>query len=165
MILEQHHGHGFIPAPPAIPADSTHVLLDPAIRDPAPGAFVAPMPANDTRSAVPLRPFAARPKADETEVRLVPLGGFIWGGTGPQAARVRGDHCLIRVTGGCMRIILPMGGVDHGPGSVIFVPAGTAFAARPQPGVEGQALLMPRQTAERLSLPLPDRMVVGAGAS
>ena len=81
----------------------------------------------------------------------------------PRRARTRGDHCLIRVTAGTLRIILPSGAVDHGAGSVVFIPAGTAFAAEPQPGVAGQALLMPRQMAERLSL--PRRMVVGAGAS
>src|SRR5690606_10516166 len=72
--------------------------------------------------------------------------------------RTRGDHCLIRVTEGTLRITLPRGPVDHGTG-VVFIPAGTAFAAEPQPGVCGQVLLMPRDLGERLDLPLPNRIV------
>lgn len=128
---------------------------------------VLPEPANSPGPTVPVTPFAGRPRLPENGLRVLPLDSFVWGGPavagGLRRGRTRGDHCLIRVTAGTLRIILPSGAVDHGPGSVVFIPAGTAFAAEPQPGVGGQALLMPRYMAERLSL--PNRIIVGAGVS
>ena len=125
--------------------------------------------ANLSTPTAPIRPFAGRPRPPEAGLRMLPLESFVWGGAGPRgqgrAARVRGDHCLIRVTAGAIRVILPSGAVDHGPGSVIFIPAGTAFATLPQRGATGQVLLMPRDMAARRGLPLPATMVVGAGAS
>ncbi|SDL66997.1 helix-turn-helix domain-containing protein [Paracoccus chinensis] len=124
-------------------------------------------PANSPQPTVPVTPFAGRPRLPESGLRVLPLDSFVWGGAtwagGLRRGRTRGDHCLIRVTAGTMRIILPSGAVDHGAGSVVFIPAGIAFAAEPQPGVRGQVLLMARQMAERLSL--PSRIVVGAGVS
>lgn len=126
-----------------------------------------PEPANLPRPTVPVTPFAGRPRLPENGLRVLPLDSFVWGGPalagGLRRGRTRGDHCLVRVTAGTLRIVLPSGAVDHGPGSVVFIPAGTAFAAEPQPGVAGQALLMPHHMAERLSL--PNRIVVGAGMS
>lgn len=126
-----------------------------------------PEPANSPRPTVPVTPFAGRPRLPDSGLRVLPLDSFVWGGaTGPggqRRGRTRGDHCLLRVTAGTLRIVLPSGAVDHGTGSVVFIPAGTAFAAEPQPGVRGQVLLMARHMAERLSL--PSRIVVGAGAS
>ena len=128
-----------------------------------------PTPANLTRETAPLRPYAGRPRLPEAGLRMLPLDGFHWGGRPrlgmSRSARVRGDHCLIRVTGGALRVILPSGAVDHGAGSVIFIPAGTAFGTLPLPDAAGQVLLIPRPLAERLGMPLPPRMVVGAGAS
>lgn len=141
-------------------------VLAPTLIEPAAPAALSPrVPANDTRPASSLRPYAARPRPPATGVRLVPLADFVWGGAGRLAARARGDHCLMRVTGGAMRIMLPRGHVDHAKGSVIFVPAGTAFGAHPQPGAAGQVLLMTRECAAGLDVPLPGTMVVGAGAS
>jgi len=131
--------------------------------------FLPPRPANSPRPTAPLTPYAGRPRLPDNGLRLVPLDSFVWGGPvrpgGARTGRTRGDHCLMRVTAGVMRIILPSGAVDHGAGSVIFVPAGTAFAADPQPGVAGQALLMPPDMGGRLDLPLPNRIIVGSGAS
>lgn len=125
-----------------------------------------PDPANLSRATAPLRPYAGRPPLPDNGLRLLPLDSFAWGGPSGHArsrrGRTRGDHCLIRVTAGTVRIILPKGGVDHGPGSVVFIPAGTAFAAEPQPGVAGQVLLMPRDLGERLNLPLPHRIITGS---
>lgn len=125
-----------------------------------------PDPANLARATAPLRPYAGRPPLPDNGLRLLPLDSFTWGGpTGParsSRSRTRGDHCLIRVTAGVVRIILPGDAVDHGPDSVVFIPAGTAFAAEPQPGVAGQVLLMPRDLGERLDLPLPQRIVAGS---
>lgn len=135
----------------------------------APDAFAPPEPANSSRPTAPLTPYAGRPRLPDNGLRVVPLDSFVWGGPtragGTRTGRTRGDHCLMRVTEGIMRIVLPSGAVDHGAGSVIFVPAGTAFAAQPQPGVAGQALLMPRDMGGRLNLQLPNRIVVGTGAS
>lgn len=140
----------------------------PALAD-EPDLFGTLQPANSARPTAPLTPYAGRPRLPDNGLRLVPLDSFVWGGpsnpSGMRTGRTRGDHCLMRVTAGVMRIILPSGTVDHGAGSVIFVPAGTSFAADPQPGVGGQALLMPRDMAGRLKLPLPNRIVVGTGAS
>ncbi|WP_134724642.1 helix-turn-helix domain-containing protein [Paracoccus luteus] len=141
-------------------------VLDPSVIAPAKPSAPAPrIPANDPGPAPTLRPYAARPRPPATGVRLVPLDSFVWGGTGRRAARVRGDHALIRVTAGIMRIVLPGGHADHGQGNVIFIPAGTAFAAQPQPGAAGQVLLMTPACAAGLDVPLPAAMVVGTGAS
>lgn len=128
-----------------------------------------PEPANSPLPTVPVRPFAARPRLPDGGLRLMPLDGFVWNGgrtpAGSPKVRVRGDHCLIRVTDGSIRIVLPSGAIDHGPGSVIFVPAGTAFATQPLTDAAGQVLLMPRGMADQLGAPLPRTIVVGAGAS
>lgn len=141
---------------------------DPPDAAPRPDS-AAPQPANLSTPTAPLRPFAGRPRLPDAGLRMLPLSSFVWGGAGlrgqGRAARVRGDHCLIRVTGGAIRVILPSGAVDHGPGSVIFIPAGTAFATLPQRGAAGQVLLMPRDMAAHRGVPLPATMVVGAGAS
>lgn len=133
----------------------------------APDAFTPLPPANSPQPAAPITPYAGRPRPPETGLRLLPLGSFVWGGParpdGVRSGRTRGDHCLMRVTAGVMRIILPSGAVDHGAGSVIFLPAGTAFATDPQAGVAGQALLMQRDMGRRLAL--PNRILVGTGAS
>lgn len=149
-------------AEPSLP-DEIFLTPGPAEAHPAP----LPEAANSPQPAVPVTPFAGRPRLPESGLRVLPLDSFVWGGAtwagGLRRGRTRGDHCLVRVTAGSMRIILPSGAVDHGAGSVVFIPAGTAFAAEPQPGVRGQVLLMARQMAERLSL--PSRIVVGAGVS
>lgn len=128
-----------------------------------------PNAANLTAPTVPLQPYAARPRPANAALRLLPLDGFIWGGAPirgqGRAARVRGDHCLIRVTGGAIRIMLPRSSAEHGPGAVIFIPAGTAFAAQPSPDARGQVLLLRRDAAVQRDIPLPGRMVVGQDAS
>ncbi|WP_112874549.1 helix-turn-helix domain-containing protein [Paracoccus endophyticus] len=151
--------------PPVDNRPDVAVLAPTLIDPPESAAPAARVPANDTRPAPSLRPYAARPRPPATGVRLVPLADFVWGGAGRLAARARGDHCLIRVTAGAMRILLPRGHADHARGSVIFIPAGTAFGAQPQPGAAGQVPLMTRECAAGLDVPLPGGMVVGAGAS
>lgn len=150
-----------------------HPAADPDHR-PDRGLAGSPIPhrvpgaANSTRPTAPFRPYAGRPPLPDGGVRLVPLDSFVWGGRpaagGRRCGRTRGDHCLIRVVDGTMRIILPNGAVDHGAGSVVFIPAGTAFATDPLPGVSGQVLLMRRDTAGRLDVTLPNRIVVDSGA-
>ena len=141
---------------------------DPELQPPPdiPGVALLPDPANLPRPTAPLRPYAGRPLLPDNGLRLLPLDSFAWGGpAGParmRRGRTRGDHCLIRVTAGTARIVLPKGAADHGAGSVVFIPAGTAFATEPQPGVAGQVLLMPRDLGERLNLPLPNRIVWGS---
>lgn len=146
---------------PANPAGEAAAATAPVAVVPA--GVALPDPANLPRPTAPLRPYAGRPLLPENGLRLLPLDSFVWGGpAGPARAgrgRTRGDHCLMRVTEGTLRITLPRGPVDHGAGSVVFIPAGTAFAAAPQPGVCGQVLLMPRDLGERLGLPLPNRVV------
>lgn len=135
-------------------------VADPTIRQPVePAPEPAPVPANHPAGGIPRQPFAARPARPQGDVRVLPLAAFHWGE--PGRARVRGDHCLIRIVAGTVRLALPVGGMTHGAGTVVFVPAGTAFAVAPQPGVSGQVLLVPRAVAAGLALPLPGRMVVG----
>lgn len=123
-------------------------------------------PANSTAPTVPLRPYAGRPLPPAAGARVLPLDGFHWGGGPrrgtPRTERVRGDHVLLRVVAGSLRIIMPAEAEDHGPGSVVFVPAGSAFGTLPLPGAAGQVLLIPRDLAGRLSVPLPARKLAGA---
>lgn len=133
---------------------------------PAAPVLVPPAAANLAAATAPLRPFAGRPVTTWAGLRLLPLDGFHWGGGPrpgmPRTARVRGDHVLARITGGTLRLILPAGASDHGPGTVVFVPAGSAFATLPLTGAAGQVLLVPRDLAGRLGVPLPARTLAGA---
>ena len=134
---------------------------------PARGAAV-PAAANSTAPTVPLRPFAGRPSPVGGGLRLLPLDGFHWGSSPrpgmPRTARVRGDNVLMRVAAGGLRLIMPTGAEDYGPGSVIFIPAGSAFGTLPLRDAAGQVLLVPRDIAQRLAVPLPARRIAGTDA-
>lgn len=140
----------------------------PVSPQPAPAASVPapPAAANLTAATAPLRAFAGRPVSACAGLRLLPLDGFHWGGGPrpgmPRTARVRGDHVLMRITAGTLRLIVPAGAQDHGPGGVVFVPAGSAFGTLPLTGTAGQVLLIPRDLAGRLGVPLPARSLAGA---
>lgn len=142
---------GSVPASVPVPASAPEAALLPA-GVPAPAAN-SPLP------RPPPAPFSHRPRAGVAGMRLLPLGGFCWGagsgsgaGTGPRA---RGDHVLIRVTKGYLRLRLPGGEAVLGPGTLRFLPAGTAFSALPQPGAEGQVLLVTRDVARAAQPALP----------
>lgn len=133
-----------------------------------PACGVVPAAANSTAPTAPLRPFAGRPSPVGGGLRLLPLDGFHWGGGPrpgmPRTARVRGDNVLMRVAAGGLRLIMPAGAEDYGPGSVIFVPAGSAFGTLPLRGAAGQVLLVPRDLAQGLAVPLPAHRIAGTDA-
>lgn len=124
--------------------------------------------ANSTAPTAPLRPFAHRPRPAQPGLRVLPLDGLHWGGAPrpglPKTPRVRGDHCLIRVNSGKLRLILPGNRSDHGPGDGLFIPAGTAFGTQPLAGSAGQVLLIPVSVADALPSRLPSRMILSADA-
>ncbi len=104
------------------------------------------------------RQFSAR----HATLRLLPAGAFTWGArTLPIQPRTRPEHILIWITKGRMRIDFPrMGGVLS-DGDVRFIPAGTAFAARPLDGAQGRVLLIAPDLTTHLDTPLPRSVTAG----
>ena len=95
-----------------------------------------------------------------------PAGAFTWGGRAvPVQPRTRPDHVLIWVTDGRMRIDFPRSGGILVAGDVRCVPAGTAFAARPLDGAEGQVLLIAPELTAQVDTPLPRSVVAGCAGS
>lgn len=89
------------------------------------------------------RPYAQRPLARQSGLRLLPLAGFIWGSRAkPPQPRTRADHLLIWVTAGQLHVNFPRQQHVMPQDSVRYIPAGTAFAAWPVSGTEGYALLL-----------------------
>lgn len=89
------------------------------------------------------RPFAQRPVARQSGLRLLPLESFVWGSrANPPQPRTRPDHTLIWVTTGTMQLDFPRQHHRLRPDAVRYIPAGTAFAALPQAGTAGHALLI-----------------------
>lgn len=142
-VLDAHipEGHALKAAYPSVP---------PA----PPGA----MPRRSPVDALPpgARLQAQRPVGRQSGLRLLPLESFIWGSRGqPPRPRTRPDHILIWVTAGQMHLDFPR---DHhlmGADTIRVVPAGTAFAAVPQPGLAGHALLIAPDLLRDVDPPLP----------
>ncbi|WP_323032833.1 AraC family transcriptional regulator [Paracoccus sp. (in: a-proteobacteria)] len=136
-ILEPAAADPRLPAPPPPP--------EPAPRRPqvlAPIVIVPPdKPAHDPMALqIPGQRLAEG-------VRLIPLAGFRWGSpaqgqTTPPIPRVRGDHVLLRPTGGMVTIVFRRHSHTLLAGHVAFIPAGTAFSLKPSPDVRGMALLV-----------------------
>ena len=83
-------------------------------------------------------------RAERVALRLLPLEGFIWGGTStPHRSRSRGDHVLIWVTRGRLALNLSRRALLLQPGDLRWIPAGTGFAAMPRRGCAGHLLLIP----------------------
>ncbi len=105
----------------------------------------------------------------QASVRLMPAGAFSWGGyTLPVQPRTRPEHVLIWVTEGRLRIDFPCNSSVLSAGDVRFIPAGTAFAARPMEGLQGQVLLITPALTALVDPPLPRTVVagcVGSGAA
>lgn len=139
-------------------------LQDPPSDAPAPprtaaayGRVVVP-DALTIRVAPASRRFAPR----KASLRLLPLGAFAWGaGRLVLQPRTRPDHVLIYVTEGRMRLDFPRSGGVLVEGDVRFIPAGTAFAARVQPGAQGHVLLLSPELAVEVDPPLPCRVTAG----
>lgn len=114
------------------------------------------------RGAPPSRRFAPR----RASLRLLPLGSFCWGSrTTPPQPRTRPDHVLVWVTAGRLRLDLPRQAIQMSAGDIRYIPAGTAFAALPQAGTEGHALLLSPEMTAGLEPPLPARHFAGAAGA
>lgn len=121
-----------------------------------------PLPANDPFSQIPARPFAERPVSRQSGLRLLPAEGFLWGKPGPvPTPRTRGDHTLIWVQEGALRLGFPRGDRVHGAGSLHFIPAGTAFSALPLKELRGHVALISPDIAEAAAAELPNRVTQG----
>lgn len=114
------------------------------------------------RVAPALRRFAPR----QASLRLMPAGAFSWGGrTLPVQPRTRPEHVLIWVAEGRMRLDFPRTGSVLAAGDVRFIPAGTAFAARPLDDAQGQVLLIAPELTTQLDPPLPRTVIAGCAGS
>lgn len=138
---------------PAIPDGGGPLRLAP----PAPGnIFALPTPDIPAISQpllppplVPAAPFGQHPRSRFNGLRLLPLESFFWGNAGPVLRpRVRGDHALLWVTEGRLRLGLPRNDRAFGPGQLWFLPPGTAFSAMPLADARGYALLVPPALAK-----------------
>lgn len=112
--------------------------------------------------AVRVAPASRRFAPRKASLRLLPLEAFSWGtGRGPVHPRTRPDHTLIWVTQGRVRLDFPRSGALLGADDVRFIPAGTAFASRSQPGALGHVLLLSPELAVELDPALPCRVTAG----
>lgn len=158
-FLPPSRGHLMSLSAPAGAPDEA-VVNRPVIPDPA-EARPPQAAANNDRLTIRARPFArpdARVEAAVTAgLRVLPLAGFSWAGTGGQP-RSRGDHVLIwrpADAAGSAVLRLPGGLQDLPPGEVRFLPAGTAFSVLSRPDAQGSVLLIPREAALRAPVGLP----------
>lgn len=147
--------------------DEGQPVAPPAPR-PAPGAM-RPRGAAAARATLPeVLPLPAAPPARrytprQGSLRLLPLGAFFWGSrANPPQPRTRPDHVLIWVTAGRLRLDLPRRGQILVPGEIRYLPAGTAFAARPQSGAEGHVLLLSPEMVAHLDPAMPAAPVAGS---
>ncbi|WP_282601673.1 AraC family transcriptional regulator [Paracoccus sp. PARArs4] len=122
-----------------------------------PGAIAIPE-ALAIRATPAARRFAPR----RAGLRLVPLGAFAWGSREtPAHPRTRPEHVLLSVTAGAMRIDFPRDHLILEPGGLCFIPAGTAFAARPRRDADGRALLVSPEMCAEMDPAFPDRTLSG----
>lgn len=111
---------------------------------------------------VRVAPASRRYAPRRASLRLLPLGSFCWGSRStPPQPRTRPDHVLIWVTSGRIRLDLPRKGFIMGAGEIRYLPAGTAFAALPQPGTEGYVLLLSPDMVCDLEPAMPGQPVAG----
>lgn len=139
---------------------------DPVVRRPVagrvtPSADGLPVEAAPIRALpsplIPAAPFNKPPRNRLGGLRLLPLESFFWGNTGSAPRpRVRGDHTLLWLTEGGMRLGLPRNDRRFGPGWLWFLPHGTAFSALPLADARGYALLVPPTLAQAR---LPQRII------
>lgn len=113
--------------------------------------------------AVRVAPAAGRFTSRAAGLRLLPLAAFSWGSRSlPVQPRTRPEHTLIWVTEGQMRVDFPKHGTVMKPGDVHYIPAGTAFAAKPAPGAQGHVLLVSPELTADVDPPLPSTVTAGS---
>lgn len=116
-------------------------------------------------SALPVasRPFAQRPVARQSGLRLLPLASFVWGSRAkPPRPRTRADHLLLWVIAGHLQLDFPRQQHVMGKDAVRYIPAGTAFAALPMTGTEGYALLLAPGLLHETDPPFPRHALSGS---
>lgn len=100
--------------------------------------------------------------ARKNGLRLLSLESFVWGSQGyPPQPRTRPDNTLIWVFAGGLQLDYPRQGQLIGQDSVHYVPAGTAFAAVPQPGAAGLVLSLPPALTGDTDPPFPSATLSG----
>jgi AraC family transcriptional regulator, transcriptional activator of pobA len=117
-------------------------------------------PVRESSTPAALRPGLpeGRPIGRQNGMRVLPLGAFVWGSrASPPQPRTRPDHVLIWVTEGQLALDFPRDRVALLAGDLRFIPAGTAFAAAPGSGTQGQVALISTRLASQANPPLPDR--------
>ena len=148
-------------------------ILPPAVRDPrtgeSPGKAQADH-ANTGQAPVTMPTCKPNPPRPQGRLALHPLDQFGWGtvlrssGRGMvrmAAPRVTPDHLLIVPTSGSLRLELPRLAHLLHPGSVTFVPTGTAFSLLHLGVVQGLALAIPAPVVQRAGTILPDNLTSG----
>lgn len=147
--------------------NAAHIVEGRQPRCPAPTVPTAEISTNphvsDSILDVIERPFAQRPAPRRSDIRLLPLEGFVWGArTNPPLPRTRSDHVMIWVTGGAMQLDFPRRRLILGPGAVQFLPTGTGFATLPLGGARGHVLLIAPDLCRNTSPALPRQPVAGS---
>lgn len=111
------------------------------------------------------RGYASPPLPSCPPVRRLPLAAFAWGGLrgrGPSISfptpRSRGDHVLILLRGGVLRLLIGRREERLTAGDICWLPAGTAFALPAHPGCDGAVLLLSRLAVPDCPLPDAPRM-------
>ena len=125
----------------------------------------APRAADDPAPVLPVedRALAQHPVPRRNDLRLLPLEGFVWGARStPPLPRTRPDHVLIWVTAGGLQLDFPRRRMILNPGTVQFLPAGTAFATLPLGPARGHVLLVGTGLCRGISPPLPAQPVLGS---
>lgn len=121
----------------AIPTGSC--VNEPLLCDSTPVPRLPNLPPPRRRKAAAARPV-------NPALRLLPLSDFAW--AGPRGLpRTRGDHVLIWVRSGAAALHLPRRDLDAGAGSLLCLPAGTAFAFGAAQDAAGTAILVTRDIA------------------
>lgn len=112
--------------------------------------------------AVRVVPASRRFAPRAASLRLLPLAAFSWGSRSlPAQPRTRPEHVLVWVTEGRMRLDFPRRSVVMEPGDIRYIPAGTAFAAKPQQGAQGHVLLVSPELTAEVDPPLPTSPTAG----
>lgn len=95
-------------------------------------------------------------------LKLLPLESFVWGGrTAIPQPRTRGEIAVIWVTRGRLKLDFPRQSHRLGPGSLFFIPAGTAFATLPLVDCTGLVLLITPHLTRDLPQAFPARPTEG----
>lgn len=125
-----------------------------------------PVSANIPLAPAASRAFSARPVPSGGAMNLHSLGDFSWGGVsrriGANATpQICGDHLVIVLTEGSLRVDLPRRHHILSHAGMVFVPVGTAFSLWQAPRAQGQVINIPSSVLRKLSMHLPADLQIG----